>query len=281
MSQNEGSNEGGGNSKWGSSIDRLTPLQHAQERVINAIHKMTTISHNDNDPYTLDLEEKLLRNNTALYRAVIDDDSPDEGLGSEEEESDDLEDQTGHTRARAVSGRGKRQRGKSPDPRGVQGTKKQKSTAAAAAAATAAAIVPFSKLQPQPLQLQFPRHPDEERSNDWYRNEFRKLFKRMDSFAREYFGRHDIRQIDGPEPWANMGPEFINYAAAVAEADPACGGWNALLKDTKQRQWLVVAILMRILESRIFETDLWGATPGEKHLLLSLEYAFIESEGIA
>jgi hypothetical protein len=139
----------------------------------------------------------------------------------------------------------------------------------------------LSKLRPQPLRFQFPPHPDEDRSNVWYQNEFRKLFNRLDDFAREYFGLHDLDEKKFHEPWAaGMTPEFVRYVEMVAEEDPELYGWDNLLRDTKQRQWLIVAVLVRILEVKIFGTDLWGADKEEKKLLFDLERAFVQREGV-
>jgi hypothetical protein len=140
----------------------------------------------------------------------------------------------------------------------------------------------LSKLQPQPLQFQFPFHPDGDRSNVWYQNEFRKLFNRMDAFAQKYFCLHDL-ESEGKfhEPWAaGMTPEFVNWVEMVAEPDPGLGGWDTLLRNTKQRQWLIVAILMRIIQVKVLNADLWGADKEEKNLLFANERAFIRREGM-
>lgn len=139
----------------------------------------------------------------------------------------------------------------------------------------------LSKLKPQPLQFQFPPHPDEDRSNSWYQNEFRKLFHRMDAFALHYFGLHDLEsEGDFHQPWAaGMGSEFVSWVKLVAEPDPESGGWDALLRNTKQRQSLVIAILMRVIQVKILDADLWGADKHEKKLLLAIEHAFLKREG--
>jgi hypothetical protein len=65
----------------------------------------------------------------------------------------------------------------------------------------------------------------------------------------------------------------------VADEDPCSGGWDPLLKDTIQRQWLIVAILARIIIVKIFSTDLWGAGTEEKDLIFGIERAFLGGDG--
>jgi hypothetical protein len=138
----------------------------------------------------------------------------------------------------------------------------------------------LSTLKPQPLQFQFPIHPEKERSNEWFQNEFRKLFNRLEAFSREYFGLHDLEEGEFHQPWAaGMTPEFLNYVEMVSDADPELGDWDQLLRSTKQRQWLIMAVLFRILEVKILSMDLWGADKEEKKLLFGIERAFLTREG--
>lgn len=138
----------------------------------------------------------------------------------------------------------------------------------------------FETLQPQPLQFTFPEHPDEDRSDEWYVTEFRVLFRRIFKFSSDFFGLHDIDVGEFHQPWAaGMTPEFIRHVEDVAEADPMDGSWDTLLRNTVQREWLIVAVIMRILEIHVFGADLWGAEPEQKALLLDLERALLTREG--
>lgn len=137
-------------------------------------------------------------------------------------------------------------------------------------------------LKPQPIQMKFPPHPDNEhdRSTDWYRNEFRKLFARIRRFSIDCFGLHDLNQHPDLDPWkAGFSKEFVSYVEMVSDPDPAYGGWGSFLKDTNQRQWLIMAILTRILMIKVFGADLWGADVEEKNLLLAIERTFIGGDG--
>lgn len=116
-----------------------------------------------------------------------------------------------------------------------------------------------------------------------YQNEFRKLFNRMDAFAEKYFGLHDL-ESEGQfyEPWAaGMTPEFLSLVEMVAEPDHDLGGWDTLLRRIKQREWLIVAILMRIIQVKVLNTDLWGADTEEKNLLFANKRAFVKREGMS
>jgi hypothetical protein len=140
--------------------------------------------------------------------------------------------------------------------------------------------VDLATLQPQPLQLQFDLHPDADRSDSYFVDEFRKLFRRIFNFSQAFFGIHDLDEGEFHQPWvANIAPEFVSYVEQVAESDPAVGGWEDLLRDTQQRRWLIVAVIMRILEVQVFQADLWGADQQEKELLLGIERALLTREG--
>jgi hypothetical protein len=138
----------------------------------------------------------------------------------------------------------------------------------------------FETLKPQPLQFVFKAHPLEDRSDEWFIVQFRKLFRRIHTFAHDYFGRHDIDEGSFHQPWAaGMSPEFMRYVEDVAEADPMDGSWDKLLQNTVQREWLVVGIIMRVLEIQVFGLNLWGMDQQEKELLHSLDRAFFTGEG--
>lgn len=138
----------------------------------------------------------------------------------------------------------------------------------------------FPTLNPQPIQSVFPQHPLGDRSDEWFVNEFRKLFRRIEKFLDEYFCIQNLDEGEFHQPWAiNHTPEFLNYVLQVAEQDPEQGGWDKMLRDTNQRKWLLMGMLMRILEVKVFGGDLWGATKEEKELMFGLEKALIAQEG--
>lgn len=83
------------------------------------------------------------------------------------------------------------------------------------------------------------------------------------------------------EPWYGIEkglkstPEFLIWAEQVAEEDPEMDGWDGVLRDTNQRKWLVMGILMRVLRVKVFDGDLWGAEEEERKLLLGIERALL------
>jgi hypothetical protein len=142
------------------------------------------------------------------------------------------------------------------------------------------ALEEFEKVQPQPIRFNFRPHPLKDRSDEWYIEQFRRLFRRIHNFASDYFGLHDLDQGDLHQPWAaGMSPEFLRWVEDVATADPMVGSWDPLLQNTAQRTWLIVGIITRILEIQVFGADLWGAEPQEKELLLGMERGLLNREG--
>ncbi|QSZ37498.1 hypothetical protein DSL72_008596 [Monilinia vaccinii-corymbosi] len=130
-----------------------------------------------------------------------------------------------------------------------------------------------------PIQLEYPPHPEEDRSNEWFQNAYSVLFERIVVLARDYFGFQKL-QRGFHEPWAiNMPDEFLRYTQLVAEPDPIVGGWDEILTDTKTRKYLIVGIIVRILEVKVFAPNLWGNTKEGEELLHSLDRALLDREG--
>ena len=114
-------------------------------------------------------------------------------------------------------------------------------------------------LQPQPIQQDFPPHTD------------------RDQFVSTYFGVHDLNKGEFHQPWAlDFAPEFVNYVELVAEPDLESGGWDALLRETGLRISLVKAVLMKILQDKILDEDLFGTEKRESEMLHHFERSFFD-----
>ncbi len=73
-------------------------------------------------------------------------------------------------------------------------------------------------------------------------------------------------------------PEFIYWCEQVAEPDPKTG-WDSLLRDGKERKWLVMGVIVRILRTKIFDEELFGTDEREAELMHGVEKTFFLSEG--
>ncbi|KAB8304278.1 hypothetical protein EYC80_003690 [Monilinia laxa] len=130
-----------------------------------------------------------------------------------------------------------------------------------------------------PIQYEYPPHPEEDRSNEWFQNAYAVLFERILVFAKDHFGFQELQQ-GFHEPWAlDMPNEFLRYAELVAEPDPVVGGWDEILRSAETRKFLIVGIIVRILEVKVFAPNLWGNTKEGEEFLHSLDRALLESEG--
>lgn len=131
-----------------------------------------------------------------------------------------------------------------------------------------------------PIQFGFPPHPEGDRSNDWFQNSYAVLFDRIFVFAKEYFGFQNLAK-GLHEPWAiDMPVEFLRYVELVAEPDPAVGGWDELLTNTDSRVFVIIAVIVRILEVKVFAPNLWGNTKEGEEFLHGLDRALLDSEGM-
>jgi hypothetical protein len=82
-------------------------------------------------------------------------------------------------------------------------------------------------------------------------------------------------------PWLREYPEeFIRYVELVAHPDARAGKWERLLRDGDERVNLLVAIIFRILDKRVFSPLLFGAGPNHGNILESSDTALITAEGM-
>ncbi|RAL59947.1 hypothetical protein DID88_000573 [Monilinia fructigena] len=95
-----------------------------------------------------------------------------------------------------------------------------------------------------PIQYEYPPHPEEDRSNEWFQNAYAVLFERILVFSKDYFGLQELQQ-GFHEPWVlDMPDEFL-----------------------------------RILEVKVFASNLWGNTKEGEEFLHGLDRALLASEG--
>ncbi|KAE9368827.1 hypothetical protein N431DRAFT_347167 [Stipitochalara longipes BDJ] len=141
--------------------------------------------------------------------------------------------------------------------------------------------IDLANLAPQPLRISYKPHPLEDRSDTWYTEMFRRLFRQSDRFAKHYFGVHDLKAGQFFEPWAaSMTDEFITWAEQVAEPDANnTESWDELLRDTPQRKWLVMGVLMKIIKVKVFDVDMFGASKEQGELMHGISRALIGREG--
>ena len=132
----------------------------------------------------------------------------------------------------------------------------------------------------QPIQIIYPPHPLEERTDDWFVTMFSRLYHRAEFLVSHYFTLQNLDQGEFYQPWSiNMTPEFLAWAEQVAEPDPTDGSWDRILRDASQRKWFIMAILAKVLKVKVFDTNLFGANQQEAELLHGLDRAFLAREG--
>jgi hypothetical protein len=141
--------------------------------------------------------------------------------------------------------------------------------------------VDLATLAPQPLRISYKPHPLEDRSDAWFTEMFRRLFRQSDRFATHYFAVHNLEAGQFFEPWAaGMTDEFITWAEQVAEPDANhVDYWDEILRNTVQRKWLVMAILMKIIKVKIFDADMFGTGKEQAELLHGISRALLGREG--
>jgi len=136
-------------------------------------------------------------------------------------------------------------------------------------------------VKPQPIRIAYKRHELGDHSDAWFIEQFRLLYREAEKFVADYFCIHDLKKGTFYEPWAVAHtPEFIHWCEQVAEPDPKTG-WDSLLRDGKERKWLVMGVIVRILRTKIFDEELFGTDEREAELMHGVEKTFFLSEGKA
>ncbi|KAF8852203.1 hypothetical protein BDZ45DRAFT_116349 [Acephala macrosclerotiorum] len=137
-------------------------------------------------------------------------------------------------------------------------------------------------LNPQPIQINYESHPLEDQSDEWFMGMFKDLYRQIEQFVIKYYAIHDLDKGAFYEPWAaGFSPEFIAWAEQIAEPDPSMGGWDNILRNTEQRQWFIMGILMRIIQRKIFDEDLFGSNQQQRELMHGLDRALFAREGFS
>lgn len=117
-------------------------------------------------------------------------------------------------------------------------------------------------------------------TDEWFRNEFERLYDQVVNFVDIFFHQFDDIPLESSlSPWIGMSFEFVRYSIMVAEPDDSLGDWNRILLERNERRYLLVGILARILEAKVFGELLFGASKGQKKQLEELERSSIEVEG--
>ncbi|KAI0004716.1 hypothetical protein F4779DRAFT_70091 [Xylariaceae sp. FL0662B] len=117
--------------------------------------------------------------------------------------------------------------------------------------------------------------------DDFYKTHYDNLYNKTVDFATRWFDCGvDLEPVFGDRVWdLPLTEQFKQYARLVAHEDKLRGGWPAILNHPRPRRWLVVGILAQIMEKKIFNELLFGATDAFKEDLDRLDTRFIEREG--
>ncbi|KAI1638386.1 hypothetical protein F4809DRAFT_600598 [Biscogniauxia mediterranea] len=149
-------------------------------------------------------------------------------------------------------------------------------------------LIAEAQSDPRPSQIDFAAwfdratHPRD--YDDAYFNEnFTILYDRTVQFVRRWFDADvNFSQYIGANNsgWgAPLTEQFIQYSRLVAHEDRPRKTWASIINEPDQRRWLVVGILSQIMEKKIFNELLFGATPFYKEELERSDMLWIRKEG--
>jgi hypothetical protein len=121
--------------------------------------------------------------------------------------------------------------------------------------------------------------PDEVES-EWIQRFYSHLFLRLNEFVSVNFGHGNVDTTGAPI-WATGGfsKHFVHYAQLVARQDNHTGGWDWLLHSGRQRVYLIVGIIGRMLQTHVFDDLLFGGEDSAKAILQSQDEGLLTVEG--
>ncbi|KAI0204631.1 hypothetical protein F4808DRAFT_475115 [Astrocystis sublimbata] len=119
----------------------------------------------------------------------------------------------------------------------------------------------------------------------FYTKNYQALYDRMCDFAETWFGQgvylEDWRDHEPAiSTWqVPMTDQFLQYARVVAHEDKGYVNWKDILNDPRHRKWLCVSILSQVIERKIFNQLLFGATAFYREELDRHDSTWVSDEG--
>ncbi|KAI5467540.1 hypothetical protein BGZ63DRAFT_430975 [Mariannaea sp. PMI_226] len=121
-------------------------------------------------------------------------------------------------------------------------------------------------------------------SGEFFEGHFSDLFVEIQTLASRAFspGGNDDGKTDVAtfSPWLqNHRDEFLKYVQLIAQPDPLTKQWATLLRSNTERPSLIVAVIMRILDTHVFSSLLFGADPEHWSILQLTDVSLVDAEG--
>lgn len=123
-------------------------------------------------------------------------------------------------------------------------------------------------------------HPVVDYDNKFYDVKFNMLWLMINDFAKRAFGNagdnHSFRWT-----WHHdMSPEFSRFVEMVATSDTTSTNWVNLIDYDGPRQYLVAAVLAKIVAIYVFSELLFGATKEQSQHLKEQDRAMLSHDGM-
>jgi hypothetical protein len=121
---------------------------------------------------------------------------------------------------------------------------------------------------------------DTDFADEFYEIIFNDLFAQTFAIAHSAFHPGDISKPPRTSLWLREYPEeFLKYVELVAYPDARAGAWGRLLSDGNERVNLIMAIIYRVLDKKVFSPLLFGASSGHDEALKKIDTTLINVEG--
>ena len=120
-----------------------------------------------------------------------------------------------------------------------------------------------------------------EQGDEFYELHFNKLVTEIYGLANRTFTPDHQSKLPKKSPWRQeYSPSFYKYVEALANPDPHAGDWDRLLRDGEERGFLLQAMILKILDTHVLSSLLFGADPEHMKHLKSSDVSFAHAEGM-
>ncbi|KAH8202716.1 hypothetical protein TruAng_003092 [Truncatella angustata] len=130
--------------------------------------------------------------------------------------------------------------------------------------------------------------PPQGYDDGWFSQNNLVLYELSCKWSETYFAKRNLPESYNDRTWfTRLNAQFIQYANLVAHEDIFFGpkfndkvdGWEHIIRDRKNRKWLIVGMLGQIIEKKIYVELLFGATAKEEKHLNQQDNDYIVNDG--
>lgn len=139
----------------------------------------------------------------------------------------------------------------------------------------------LKRFSPIRRSLQFEQMAQDD-SGEFFERHFSELFVEIHTLVSSAFCPNGDEETDVAtfSPWLQKHrDEFLQYVQVIARPDFLSQQWGSLLRDNTERTCLLQGVMMKVLDTHVFSSLLFGADAEHLSILESIDVSMIHAEG--